>query len=292
VLLVITTVLLVSAADADSIHLPPTDPPPPPPPPHGRAVLAGRVTSATGVLEPLPYASVYLLRSRLGALSDERGSFRLVSLPAGLQTLCVRAIGYEPESLAVDLRDGETTAVLVRLVEHGVPRVLWSPPRAVLLRRLREATTVEVYRLDPRRWARDSHAGRCGVVMEHPVVARSRQAGVRWRGSLVALLADSSHWVRGARPVLGECLPLVAVRLRRGRDVTDLSLRLACGVVECAANDLPDWTGSCEAVREDLLRLFMEAFPRDAELEAIARGTAVRAVGDDGAPRGASRGAP
>jgi hypothetical protein len=70
--------------------------------PAGASVLTGRVMRAEGA-GPLAGAQVTLLGSREIAVTNDSGEFTLRGLPAGSRTLAVRAIGWRPEIMAVDL---------------------------------------------------------------------------------------------------------------------------------------------------------------------------------------------
>lgn len=78
------------------------------------AVLTGQVVSAlTG--GPLHNASVSLIQSGLGAITDSTGHFRIVDAPAGRDQLKVTMIGFAEASMPIDLEAGHTTNVTLLL---------------------------------------------------------------------------------------------------------------------------------------------------------------------------------
>lgn len=55
--------------------------------------LKGQITTAKN--QPVPFASLLIKHSQLGALTDEDGNYSISNIPAGKHTLIVKAIGYE-----------------------------------------------------------------------------------------------------------------------------------------------------------------------------------------------------
>ncbi|MGH7601949.1 MAG: carboxypeptidase-like regulatory domain-containing protein, partial [bacterium] len=76
-----------------------------------RVNLKGYVKAA-GVGETLPYANVLVKNTSHGTLSNVNGYFVLVNVPAGLCTLRVSYIGYEPVELPVTLTDGKEPVIV------------------------------------------------------------------------------------------------------------------------------------------------------------------------------------
>lgn len=83
------------------------------------AVLVGQVVSASTGL-PVEGAVVMLMGSTFGALTDEDGNFRIPQTWAGVDSIEVRFIGYEPSHLVVDLVPNETTRVTLLLSQTVV----------------------------------------------------------------------------------------------------------------------------------------------------------------------------
>jgi hypothetical protein len=76
-----------------------------------RVNLKGYVRAA-GAGETLPYANVLVKNTSQGTLSNVDGYFVLVNVPAGLCTLRVSYIGYEPVELPVMLTDGKEPVIV------------------------------------------------------------------------------------------------------------------------------------------------------------------------------------
>jgi hypothetical protein len=82
--------------------------------PSAGSVLTGRVTRSDGT-GPFAGAQVTVLGSRVTTVTDDSGAFTLRGLPAGSRTLAVRAVGWEPVTIAVDLAAHEPRQVVVPL---------------------------------------------------------------------------------------------------------------------------------------------------------------------------------
>jgi hypothetical protein len=78
------------------------------------SVLTGRVMRSDGT-GPMPGAQVMVLGSKETAVTNDSGGFTLRGLPAGSRTLAVRALGWEPVTMAVDLSVHEPRQVVVPL---------------------------------------------------------------------------------------------------------------------------------------------------------------------------------
>ncbi len=68
---------------------------------------------------PLPRASVSIPDLRLGSVTDSKGNFTFEA-PAGEHTLMVKYVGYEPQSLKVSLKAGETREVNIIMSTQAV----------------------------------------------------------------------------------------------------------------------------------------------------------------------------
>jgi hypothetical protein len=69
------------------------------------ARVAGRILTLAG--DGLPNVSVSVDRPVRRALTDANGRFAIDSVPSGIRTLEVRAIGFQPQRLGVNVRPGE-----------------------------------------------------------------------------------------------------------------------------------------------------------------------------------------
>lgn len=83
----------------------------------GTAVVRGVVVSDHK--QPIPNARVEIAGRERGALTDSAGGFRLGDIPAGSQTLDVRALGYARLDAPVVLRAGTDTTVAFTLTSVG-----------------------------------------------------------------------------------------------------------------------------------------------------------------------------
>ena len=83
------------------------------------ASLVGQVVSASTGL-PVGGAVVHLLRSGYGALTDSTGNFRIPQTWAGIDSIEVRFIGYEPSHQPIELVPDETTRVTLLLSQTVV----------------------------------------------------------------------------------------------------------------------------------------------------------------------------
>jgi iron complex outermembrane receptor protein len=75
--------------------------------------LTGTVTTTTG--QPVPFATVAVLNSTLGATADQGGNFSLKNVPAGRQTVTVSSVGYATRTQTVELAAGQARALTFQL---------------------------------------------------------------------------------------------------------------------------------------------------------------------------------
>lgn len=79
---------------------------------HG--TIAGKVLDAvTG--EPLPFAHVFVNQTTIGAVTDSQGQYNLHDVPAGESTMVVSFVGYTSYLQRIQIKDGETKHVDIRL---------------------------------------------------------------------------------------------------------------------------------------------------------------------------------
>lgn len=65
--------------------------------------------------EPLPFVSVYLSQTSIGAVTDEKGSYTIKRIPAGSYTLVASLIGYKPEISNVIFDAAEKVTINFRM---------------------------------------------------------------------------------------------------------------------------------------------------------------------------------
>ena len=75
--------------------------------------LTGTVQTTTG--RPVPFATVAVLNSTLGATADQSGNFSLKNVPAGRQTVAVSSVGYATRVQTVEVAAGQTATLAFRL---------------------------------------------------------------------------------------------------------------------------------------------------------------------------------
>ncbi len=75
---------------------------------------------ATGTARPLPGAQITVANTAIGALTDERGQFLLLNVPAGLQEVQVQLIGWSTAAQEVEVVAGQTAQLSFTLQETAV----------------------------------------------------------------------------------------------------------------------------------------------------------------------------
>ena len=75
--------------------------------------LTGTVTTTTG--QPVPFATVAVLNSALGATADQNGTFSINHVPAGRQTVAVSSVGYATRAQLVTVAAGQSVPLAFRL---------------------------------------------------------------------------------------------------------------------------------------------------------------------------------
>jgi iron complex outermembrane receptor protein len=79
----------------------------------GTGTLTGTVSTTAG--QPVPFATVAVLNSTLGATADQGGAFTLKNVPAGRQTVAVSSVGYATRTQTVNLTSGQSAALTFTL---------------------------------------------------------------------------------------------------------------------------------------------------------------------------------
>jgi len=90
-------------------------------PPQGKGTVAGVVLDSANH-KGIPSATVRIKDTRLSVLTDEFGGFTVSGVPAGLQTVMVRVLGYSADQQSVRVVDGKTASVSFQL--RATPTVL------------------------------------------------------------------------------------------------------------------------------------------------------------------------
>jgi len=79
----------------------------------GESEVSGRVVTEGSI--PVPNATVTVQGAKMNAKTATDGTFRIGQLPAGTRTLFVRAVGFVPTELAIDLTPKQPAVISVRL---------------------------------------------------------------------------------------------------------------------------------------------------------------------------------
>jgi iron complex outermembrane recepter protein len=74
--------------------------------------FSGRVTDEKH--EPVKYASVHLLNTKVTVVANEAGMFSIKDIPAGMYTLHVSAAGFAAQQAVIDLRSMQETEIVMR----------------------------------------------------------------------------------------------------------------------------------------------------------------------------------
>ena len=83
------------------------------------AIITGSLVDSS-TAEPVPYATIKVEGTRLGAVSDSTGSFGLQVRP-GKHNLIITRIGFNPVSLKVEVSPGEKQQVDIFMTESTIP---------------------------------------------------------------------------------------------------------------------------------------------------------------------------
>lgn len=136
---------------------------------------------------PLAGVAVTIRGTRLGALSDADGRFRIADVPAGTQTLVARRLGLDSLAQQVEVRDGGTTTVELTIRESAAllePVVISATREAE--RRGESSVTIDVLNASQ---VQDAHAS-------HPAQLLDRLPGVH-----VSELSGEGHSMAIRQPI-------------------------------------------------------------------------------------------
>jgi Ca-activated chloride channel homolog len=100
--------------------------------PGNLGVLVGRVTDSRG--HPVPFANVVLIGTKLGAIAEEDGTYRIEGVPPATYTLGVQSLGFERKNREfIVVEQGMTTAadIQVQEVVVAMSEVLVTGPKSV-----------------------------------------------------------------------------------------------------------------------------------------------------------------
>ncbi len=79
--------------------------------------ITGKITSKNG--EEIPYANVYLKKTKIGASSDEKGFYELKNISKGSYYLIISNIGYKTKSIKINIEDENKIVKNITLLEDN-----------------------------------------------------------------------------------------------------------------------------------------------------------------------------
>jgi hypothetical protein len=246
------------------------DPPPPP------AAVRGTVVHARDG-RPVAYASVADTVSRIGAVTDAEGRFLLAGLTAGPVSLRVSAPGSAPLMETFELAPGDTAQRAYRLAFAENWRFLelrdslsargqWPPTlEPALLRSMRDALDVRVYRLDPSRPRRDAPPAPADRVGPWPIAGEVRAPERAVVHALLETLRDPDLYLPNLEGVTKLCgfAPEVAVRFNNTGVTSEVLLCYACGEFEVWSAGRLRQAGDFERREAELAGFARRMFPDD-----------------------------
>ncbi len=96
--------------------------------PGTQVVITGTVTSDNDII---PFATVFVKGTTIGTAADATGSFKLLNLPVGQQTVIVSAVGYKPYSKELSLKSNSNIEVKIELEPDniGIEQIIVSADR-------------------------------------------------------------------------------------------------------------------------------------------------------------------
>jgi len=149
-------------------------------------------------------------------------------------------------------------------------RIIHAPDPKMLLR-MRSATSVLIYRLDPRNasWE-DSLRHDRHHMGAFPIVGEGRSPGRARLEEFAAMIADTMNWLRGLHGMkLCEPAPGVGVRFRGPEGITDIELCLECSTAGVQSEGLGYSGGQFDPMSGQMLEFFSRAFPGDTGIRSL-----------------------
>jgi iron complex outermembrane recepter protein len=81
----------------------------------GTGAIEGIVAAADG--QAAAYVSVVVKGSNVGTSTNDAGNFTLGNVPAGIQTLVISSVSFQPQEQQVEVKAGQTTDIVITLKE-------------------------------------------------------------------------------------------------------------------------------------------------------------------------------
>jgi len=234
--------------------------------------IAGVVRNgATG--QPIAFANVIVIGTKLGAMTDDSGRFSIVHVPVGTRSLLVASVGFERErrDVIVAARQAVDVSIVLREPSDG-PIVAFETPDSSVLDIIRRAKDVHVYRLDttrePVRFDTDrlrpthdpENLGDWWIAVELP------RPSDGWTREFKRLLTSASSYRSGLAPV-ERCQPAaeLGVRFRSGEDLVFVEVGTTCGKVQFQSTIAPTSRGTLGPAGRPLVDLIEQALAAPPE---------------------------
>ena len=109
-LMVMSATRFVCASESITIEVNPVQ--------HGN-VIRGHVIEK-GTEEHLPYATILILETGAGTVSDDSGHFSFTKIPAGNYTLRVQLLGYATQEKKVNVSQEYATVIHFEMEDEGI----------------------------------------------------------------------------------------------------------------------------------------------------------------------------
>jgi iron complex outermembrane recepter protein len=84
-----------------------------------QGAIAGTVTAARDST-PIHQATVFVIGTKFGAVTDAAGRFRIQALPVGEYTIIARRFGFTPDTSKLTVREGATARATLKLTEASI----------------------------------------------------------------------------------------------------------------------------------------------------------------------------
>jgi outer membrane receptor for ferrienterochelin and colicins len=77
--------------------------------------ISGKITTKNG--DEIPYANVYLKKTKIGTSSNNKGSYTLKNIPKDIYTLLISSIGYKTQAIKVAIISNKEITINITLLE-------------------------------------------------------------------------------------------------------------------------------------------------------------------------------
>jgi hypothetical protein len=236
---------------------------------HATGTIRGRVRTGK---KSAAFTNVIVVGTRRGAQADEKGSYLLREVPAGMQAVRALLTGYMAAVDSVRVIDDSTVTLDFDLISAEAARPKdWKPPHPPdhsILRRMQEAPTVRLFRLDGRQRGHTRTIGidLYGQLRDTLLTDRKR---VR---ELVDLLGKKESYDNGGTwNVRKLCTPQpgVGVRFSDAAGAVEVILCYECGMLWVVADSSKGAGGNFDRKGHEFVQWIKGAWPDDPGIQAI-----------------------